>query len=71
MVGSNTKNTNKIKRKTLSTKYSIQIPTEDPLLTEEDDEEEKETTEEKTPSDSDPQLVEEKMSSGCSLCNIL
>ena len=44
---------------------------EDPLLTEEDEEEEKETTEEKTPSDSDPQLVEEKMSSGCSLCNIL
>ena len=53
--------------------FFFQIPQEDPL--EEEEEEEKEAKKEnsvKSPAvDANPQLVEEKKSSGCSLCNLL
>ena len=54
---------------------SSQIPQEDPLE-EEDDEDEAEAKKENsvnrsTAVDANPQLVEEKKSSGCSLCNLL
>ena len=53
---------------------SSQIPLEDPLKEEEEEEEEagEETSVKRSPDvDANPQLVEEKKSSGCSLCNLL
>ena len=55
--------------------FSLQIPLEDPPEEEDEEDEEakeKDATVKTSPaSDTDPQLVEEKKSSGCSLCNLL
>ena len=54
---------------------SSQIPQEDPLEEEEEDKEDEAKKENSvnrsTAVDANPQLVEEKKSSGCSLCNLL
>ena len=52
---------------------SGQIPQEDPLEEEEDEDEDKKenSVNRSTTVDANPQLVEEKKSSGCSLCNLL
>ena len=54
--------------------FSLQIPLEDPPEEDEEEEEakEKDATVKTSPaSNTDPQLVVEKKSSGCSLCNLL
>ena len=69
----------KIKIKPYFICTSFQIPTEFPLETEDEEEEvqEKEATtgegskEKTSPPDTRPQLVDEKETSGCSLCRIL
>ena len=69
----------KIKIKPYFICTSFQIPTEFPLETEDEEEEvqEKEATtgegskEKTSPPDTHPQLVDEKETSGCSLCRIL
>ena len=52
---------------------SGQIPQEDPLEEDEDEDEDKKenSVNRSTTVDANPQLVEEKKSSGCSLCNLL
>ena len=54
--------------------FSLRIPLEDPPEEEDEEDEakEKDATVKTSPaSDTDPQLVEEKKSSGCLLCNLL